>query len=47
MRQLSEMAAPDEIYFTDRGVILEQGPPAAFFSEARDPRTRAFLSQIL
>jgi polar amino acid transport system ATP-binding protein len=37
----------DEIYFTDRGVIVEHGPPATFFTEARDPRTRAFLSQIL
>ena len=37
----------DEIYFTDRGVIVEHGPPAVFFSEARDPRTRAFLSQTL
>ena len=37
----------DHIYFTDRGVIVEHGPPATFFSEARDPRTRAFLSQIL
>ena len=37
----------DEIYFTDRGVIVEHGPPATFFTEATDPRTRAFLSQIL
>ena len=37
----------DHIYFTDRGVIVEDGPPAAFFKEARDPRTREFLSQIL
>ncbi len=37
----------DHIYFTDRGVIVEHGPPATFFSEARDPRTQAFLSQIL
>ena len=37
----------DHIYFTDRGVIVEHGPPATFFSEARDPRTREFLSQIL
>jgi polar amino acid transport system ATP-binding protein len=37
----------DEIYFTDRGIIVEHGPPATFFTEARDPRTRAFLSQIL
>ena len=37
----------DHIYFTDRGVIVEHGPPATFFSEARDPRTQEFLSQIL
>jgi len=37
----------DHIYFTDRGVIVEHGPPASFFSDARDPRTKEFLSQIL
>ncbi len=37
----------DHIYFTDRGVIVEHGPPATFFSEAKDPRTQEFLSQIL
>ena len=37
----------DHIYFTDRGVIVEHGPPATFFDEAKDPRTREFLSQIL
>jgi len=37
----------DHIYFTDRGVIVEHGPPATFFREATDPRTREFLSQIL
>jgi len=37
----------DHIYFTDRGVIVEHGPPRQFFAEARDPRTRQFLSQIL
>jgi len=37
----------DHIYFTDRGVIVEHGPPATFFTEAQDPRTREFLSQIL
>jgi polar amino acid transport system ATP-binding protein len=36
----------DHIYFTDRGVIVEHGPPAEFFADARDPRTREFLSQI-
>ncbi len=37
----------DHIYFTDRGIIVEHGPPATFFTEAKDPRTREFLSQIL
>ena len=37
----------DHVYFTDRGVIVEHGPPKTFFSEATDPRTREFLSQIL
>jgi polar amino acid transport system ATP-binding protein len=37
----------DHIYFTDRGVIVEHGPPSTFFDEAKDPRTKEFLSQIL
>ena len=37
----------DHIYFTDNGVIVEHGPPATFFHEAKDPRTKEFLSQIL
>ncbi|MDJ0935767.1 MAG: amino acid ABC transporter ATP-binding protein [Kiloniellales bacterium] len=37
----------DHIYFTDRGVIVEHGPPATFFKDAKDPRTKEFLSQIL
>ena len=37
----------DHIYFTDHGRIIEHGPPADFFQNARDPRTREFLSQIL
>jgi len=37
----------DEIYFTDRGVVIEHGPPAEFFANCRDPRTRQFLSQVL
>ncbi len=37
----------DHIYFTDRGIIVEHGPPATFFASASDPRTREFLSQIL
>ena len=37
----------DHIYFTDRGIIVEHGPPETFFEEAKDPRTKEFLSQIL
>ena len=37
----------DHIYFTDRGIIVEHGPPSTFFEEAKDPRTKEFLSQIL
>ncbi|TCT04390.1 amino acid ABC transporter ATP-binding protein [Aquabacter spiritensis] len=37
----------DHIYFTDAGVIVEHGPPASFFDDPRDPRTQAFLGQIL
>ena len=37
----------DMIYFTDRGVIVESGSPVSFFDEAKDPRTKEFLSQIL
>ena len=37
----------NHIYFTDRGVIVEHGPPSTFFTDAKDPRTKEFLSQIL
>ncbi|MCP4934390.1 MAG: amino acid ABC transporter ATP-binding protein [bacterium] len=37
----------DHIYFTDKGVIVEHGRPATFFDDAKDPRTKEFLSQIL
>ena len=37
----------DHIYFTDRGIIVEHGSPKTFFDEAKDPRTKEFLSQIL
>lgn len=36
-----------QVYFTDRGKIVEQGPPAEFFSSPRNQRTREFLDQIL
>ncbi|WP_375409882.1 amino acid ABC transporter ATP-binding protein [uncultured Methylobacterium sp.] len=37
----------DHVYFTDRGVIVEHGPPSRLFSAAEDERTRRFLSQVL
>ena len=37
----------DHVYFTDRGVIVEHGPPTELFASARDERTRRFLSQVL
>ena len=37
----------DHIYFTDRGLIVEHGPPKTFFDEAKDPRTKEILSHIL
>jgi len=46
-----EMAFAREIaghvYFTDHGVIVEDGPPAALFGNPQKERTRAFLEQIL
>ena len=37
----------DQIYFIDRGVVVEHARPAEFFTQCRDERTRRFLSQIL
>jgi len=37
----------DQIYFTDKGVLVEHGRPKEFFANPRDPRTRQFLDQIL
>ncbi len=37
----------DHMYFTDGGVIVEDGAPAEFFASPRDERTRAFLGKIL
>ena len=37
----------DHMYFTDRGIIVEQGPPTEFFDNPKDPRTKEFLGQIL
>ncbi len=37
----------DQVYFTDKGVLVEHGAPKDFFGNPRDPRTRQFLDQIL
>jgi len=37
----------DHVYFTDQGRIVEHGSPTEFFTNAQDPRTQEFLSQIL
>lgn len=37
----------NHVYFTDKGVIVEHGPPDTFFNDAKDPRTQEFLGQIL
>lgn len=37
----------DRIIFMDRGEIVEQGNPVAFFNDPKSERTKLFLSQIL
>ena len=37
----------DRMIFMDQGEIVEQAPPAEFFTAPRSERTRAFLAQIL
>jgi polar amino acid transport system ATP-binding protein len=37
----------DRVCFLDAGAILEQGPPAEFFGNPREPRTRQFLQRIV
>ncbi len=37
----------DHIYFTDGGLIVEDGPPAALLGAPQHERTRAFLDQVL
>lgn len=45
MRFAEEVA--DEVFFTDRGVIVEHAPPAQLFHQPSDPRLRAFLDKVL
>jgi polar amino acid transport system ATP-binding protein len=35
------------VYFTDHGVIVEEGPPAELFARPREERTRMFLQEVL
>jgi polar amino acid transport system ATP-binding protein len=35
------------VCFLDAGVILEQGPPEALFTQPREPRTQQFLQRII
>jgi len=37
----------DRVIFMDQGRIVEQAPPAAFFADPRNERTRDFLSKVL
>ena len=37
----------DRVIFMDRGEIIEENAPDAFFDNPRNERTQLFLSQIL
>jgi ABC-type polar amino acid transport system ATPase subunit len=37
----------DRIVFFDEGQIVEEAPPAEFFDNPKEERTKLFLSQIL
>ena len=37
----------DRVVFMDQGEIVEEAPPAEFFTSPKSERTRAFLAQIL
>ncbi len=37
----------DHVYFTEKGVIVEHGPPSELLVNPREERTRAFLDQVL
>jgi polar amino acid transport system ATP-binding protein len=37
----------DHIFFTDKGVIVEHGPPDSFFESPKDARVRSFLEKVL
>ncbi len=37
----------NQVYFTDKGVIVEHGPPEQLFSAPKDRRTQEFLGQVM
>lgn len=37
----------DRVFFTDKGKIVESGPPGELFTSPKDPRTQKFLAQVL
>ncbi|MFY9943951.1 MAG: amino acid ABC transporter ATP-binding protein [Desulfobacterales bacterium] len=37
----------DRVIFIDQGVIQEEGPPKAFFSNPRNPRLKDFLGKVV
>jgi polar amino acid transport system ATP-binding protein len=39
--------AADRVIFMDKGLIVEEGPPAAIFGAPREERTRAFVAEIV
>jgi polar amino acid transport system ATP-binding protein len=39
--------AADRVIFMDHGAIVEEGPPAELFAAPREPRTRAFLTELV
>ena len=45
MRFAEEVA--DEVLFTDRGVIVEHGPPRSLFHAPTDARLKSFLEKVL
>lgn len=45
MRFAREVA--HQVFFTDKGLIVESGAPKDFFDAPQDPRTREFLSHVL
>ena len=45
MRFAEEVA--DEVFFTDRGVIVEHGPPKQLFHAPADARLKGFLEKVL